>query len=115
LAVHVPELQLCVVWHAPVLVAVQATHWPVAVSQTWWAESHAAQSAFLVQVTSGAPVDDVGQVADVGMQVPALEHVCPVPQPLAPVALHATHECSESEHVVMLSEQAAQSVLLLQL
>src|ERR1700689_2887927 len=78
-----PETQVSVDWHWLTSAVVQATHWWAVGLHTWGAGSQSAQSASVLQVMVGIPLL-VGHEAVAGTQLPALEHFCPLGQPVAP-------------------------------
>jgi len=63
-------VQTSVAWQLEVSFAVQATHAPMFVSQTWCIGSHAAQSALELHESCGTPCVSVGQSRPSGTQLP---------------------------------------------
>ena len=77
------------------------------------AGSQASQSVFLLQVTSGAPVESVRQVAATDCTSPPANTSCRG-APRGARAVHPMHRFSVGEHVFMLFAQPPQSMSLAQ-
>jgi hypothetical protein len=112
LAEHESLTQESEVWHELVSPEVHATHFPIAPSQTWCIGSQAAQSALTTQSIVGVPWESVGQTSPSGTQLPQLEQVWPVGQPVLVFASHATQRPSSTRHVFRSPSQEPHSASL---